>query len=58
MTAGGPGYNSETMYVYAYNEAFKYLDLGYGSAVILVFTLIVAIASVIWIRLRQRAWSY
>jgi len=56
MTAGGPGYDSETMYVYAYNESFKYLDLGYGSAVITVFTLIVAIASLGWIRIRQRAW--
>ena len=56
MTAGGPGYDSETMYVYGYNEAFKYLDLGYGSAVILVFTLIVALASFVWIRLRNREW--
>lgn len=56
MTAGGPGYDSETMYVYGYNEAFKYLDLGYGSAVILVFTVIVALASFVWIRLRNREW--
>ncbi|MDQ3250601.1 MAG: sugar ABC transporter permease [Chloroflexota bacterium] len=56
MTAGGPGYDSETMYVYAYNNAFKYLNLGYGSAVILVFTLIVALASVFWVRLRNREW--
>jgi len=56
MTAGGPGYDSETLYVYAYNNAFKYLNLGYGSAVILVFTLIVAAVSVFWIRLRNRAW--
>lgn len=56
MTAGGPGYDSETLYVYAYNNAFKYLNLGYGSAVILIFTLIVAAASVFWIRLRNREW--
>ena len=42
ITAGGPGFGSETLYVYAYNQAFKYLDIGYGSAVIVVFTLIVA----------------
>ena len=46
ITAGGPGFGSETLYVYAYNQAFKYLDIGYGSAVIVVFTLIVAGASV------------
>lgn len=57
MTAGGPGFGSETLYVYAYNQAFKYLDLGYGSAVIVVFTLIVAGASVAWIRVRARSWA-
>ena len=57
MTAGGPGFDSETLYVYAYNQAFKYLDLGYGSAVIVVFTAIVAGASVAWIRLRARSWA-
>ena len=56
MTAGGPGYNSETMYIYSYNEAFKYMDLGYGSAVILVFTLVVALFSLVWIRMRNRSW--
>ena len=57
ITAGGPGFGSETLYVYAYNQAFKYLDIGYGSAVIVVFTLIVAGASVVWIRARERSWA-
>lgn len=57
MTAGGPGFASETLYVYAYNQAFKYLDLGYGSAVIVVFTVIVAAASVGWVAARERAWA-
>jgi multiple sugar transport system permease protein len=57
ITAGGPGFSSETLYVYAYNQAFKYLDVGYGSAVIVVFTLIVAAASALWIRARDRAMA-
>jgi multiple sugar transport system permease protein len=57
ITAGGPGFGSETLYVYAYNQAFKYLDIGYGSAVIVVFTLIVAGASMVWIRARERSWA-
>lgn len=57
MTAGGPGFGSETLYVYAYNQAFKYLEIGYGSAVIVVFTLIVAAAALGWIRVRDRAWA-
>ena len=54
ITAGGPGVSSETLYVYAYNQAFKYLDLGYGSAVIVVFTVMVAAASLVWVRARER----
>jgi len=57
MTAGGPGFGSETLYVYAYNQAFKYLEIGYGSAVIVVFTLIVAGAAVAWLRVRDRGWA-
>ena len=57
ITAGGPGFASETLYVYAYNQAFKYMDIGYGSAVIVVFTVIVAAASAVWIRARERAWA-
>ena len=57
ITAGGPGFGSETLYVYAYNQAFKYLDIGYGSAVIVVFTMIVAGASFVWIRARERTWA-
>lgn len=57
ITAGGPGFDSETLYVYAYSQAFKYLDLGYGSAVVVIFTAIVAGASLAWIRVRARAWA-
>lgn len=57
ITAGGPGTSSETLYVYAYNAAFKYLELGYGSAVIVVFAAIVAGASVVLMRARSREWT-
>ena len=57
ITAGGPGFSSETLYIYAYNQAFKYLDLGYGSAVIVLFTAVVAAASLLWIRARGRVWQ-
>lgn len=57
ITAGGPGFSSETLYVYAYNQAFKYLDIGYGSAVIVLFTAIVAGATIVWIRIRDRSWA-
>ena len=57
ITAGGPGTSSETLYVYTYNRAFKYMDLGYGSAVIVLFAAIVAGASIAWLRAREREGS-
>jgi len=56
MTAGGPGRRSETLHIYSYLTAFEFYDLGYGSAVILVFMVIILIISAVLIRLRQRAW--
>ena len=56
MTAGGPGRRSETLHIYSYLTAFEFYDLGYGSAVILVFMLIILVISAVLIRLRQRAW--
>jgi multiple sugar transport system permease protein len=57
ITAGGPGTSSETLYIYAYNQAFKYLDLGYGSAVVILFAVIVGGASIAWMRAREREWN-
>lgn len=56
MTRGGPGRKSETLHVYSYLTAFEFYELGYGSAVILIFMVIILIFSVVLIRLRQRAW--
>ena len=56
MTAGGPGRRSETLHIYSYLTAFEFYDLGYGSAVILVFMVIILIISAVLIRLRQREW--
>ena len=57
ITAGGPGTSSEMLYVYAYNQAFKYLDLGYGSAVIVIFAAIVAGVTAAWVKAREREWT-
>ncbi len=56
MTRGGPGRKSETLHVYSYLTAFEFYELGYGSAVILVFMGIILVISIVLIRLRQRAW--
>ncbi len=47
ITQGGPGSASETINIYLYSVAFVYYDLGYGSAIAVVFfLLIVALAAV------------
>jgi multiple sugar transport system permease protein len=53
ITQGGPGTASETINVYLYSVAFVYYDVGYASAIVVVFfALIVALAGAL-LRLRQ-----
>src|ERR1041384_5065497 len=58
ITQGGPGSASETINLYLYSVAFIYYDVGYASAIAVVFfALIVALAAVL-LQLRQRLqWS-
>lgn len=42
MTGGGPGFSSETLNIYTYNQAFYYLNFGYASSVLVIFFAIVA----------------
>jgi len=54
ITQGGPGSASETINLYLYSVAFVYYDVGYGSAIaVIFFALIVALAAVL-LYLRQR----
>jgi multiple sugar transport system permease protein len=41
MTGGGPGFASETLNIYTYNQAFYYLNFGYASSVLVIFFTIV-----------------
>jgi multiple sugar transport system permease protein len=58
ITQGGPGSASETINLYLYSVAFVYYDIGYGSAIaVIFFALIVALAAVL-LYLRQRTlWT-
>jgi len=54
ITQGGPGSASETINLYLFSTAFVYYDIGYASAIaIIFFALIVALAAVM-IYMRQR----
>ncbi len=41
MTGGGPGNSSETLNIYTYGQSFSYLNFGYASAMLVIFTTIV-----------------
>lgn len=51
MTAGGPANASTTLPVLAYQEAFKFGDIGYGTAVASVLILIGAVFGLAYVRL-------
>lgn len=42
MTGGGPGISSETLNIYTYGQSFSYLNFGYASSILVIFTTIVA----------------
>jgi len=50
LTAGGPGYSTQLLTIYVYQQAFKFYELGYGTAVSLLILALGAILSLIYIR--------
>jgi multiple sugar transport system permease protein len=50
LTAGGPGFKTQLMTIYTYQEAFKFYQLGYGTAVSLLILAVGAILSLLYIR--------
>ena len=58
ITQGGPGSASETVNLYLYSVAFVYYDLGYGSAIAVVFfVLIIALAGMLLYLRRRTMWT-
>jgi len=58
MTQGGPGTASETINIYLYNTAFSYYDIGYGSAMAVIFFIIIIALSFVLMMVRARTnWS-
>jgi multiple sugar transport system permease protein len=50
MTGGGPGVNSTTLPLLAYQEAFKFGQIGYGTAIAVIMLLVGAVFSIFYIR--------
>lgn len=51
MTGGGPGTASSTLPVLAYQQAFKFSQIGYGTAIATVTLLVGAVFALVYIRL-------
>jgi multiple sugar transport system permease protein len=56
MTGGGPGGSTETVALYTYRNFMRYLDFGYGAALIVLSSLILAAcAGMLWIFLERNS---
>ncbi len=54
MTGGNPLHRTETMLSYMYNEAFNFLEFGYGAAVSYLLALIIFVISFLQIKFLRR----
>lgn len=50
MTGGGPGTSSSTLPILAYEEAFKFSQLGFGTAIATIMLVVGALFSLVYIR--------
>ena len=58
ITQGGPGSASETINLYLYSAAFVYYDLGYGSAIAVIFFALIMLLAGLLLYVRQRSlWT-
>ena len=58
ITEGGPGTASETINIFLYLQAFAFLHIGYASAVVIVFFILIVVASLGLVYVRQRTvWT-
>lgn len=57
MTGGGPGNSTEMLPNYIYNQALKYMNVGYAAALAFVFIGAMAVLSCIFIHMRNRAYE-
>jgi ABC-type sugar transport system permease subunit len=54
MTGGGPGYHTEVVATHIFQQSFARNLVGYGTALSLILTVIVLVASILFIQFRER----
>ncbi len=55
MTGGGPGYSTHTLPLYAFIKARTNLDFGYGSSIAVLFTIMLMVVVVFYLRRTGKA---
>jgi multiple sugar transport system permease protein len=55
ISSGGPGTASETINLYLYLQAFAFYNIGYSSAVVVVFFVLILTLAMVLLHVRQRA---
>lgn len=55
ITGGGPAYASETLNLYIFSQGFQYFNMGYASAALVLYFILVMGVSLLFIRLRRAA---
>jgi multiple sugar transport system permease protein len=55
ITQGGPAYASETLNLYGFSQGFAYFNMGYASALLVLYFVLVMGVSYLFIRLRRAA---
>jgi len=53
ITGGGPAFATETLNLYIYSQGFQYFNMGYASAALVLFFILVFGTSLLFIRLRR-----
>lgn len=56
MTAGGPGFASETLNVYTFQVGLFYFHIGYASSLLVILFALVMGVSLVLIKVRRGAW--
>ncbi len=51
LTAGGPGFKTQLLTIYTYQQAFKFYELGYGTAISLLILAVGAVLSLLYLRI-------
>jgi multiple sugar transport system permease protein len=54
LTSGGPGYATDVLTVFTYQQSFQFYELGYGSALSVFLVLIASVLSLFYVRVAAK----